>query len=272
MPRIHVNGIDIYHEIKGQGPKLLFIGGTGGDLRHRPGILESPLAQSFMVLTYDQRGQGRTDKPDEPYSMAGYADDTAGLARSLDWGPCPVVGFSFGAMVGLHLALRHPELCTRLALMCGPAGGQGGAAYPLHEIWDLPVAEKAIRLLTLSDSRRDQAWQEAHPKEWQTLMADTSARLSLGEATPQAVMGAHRQLEARRGHDVWQELPNLKAPVLLMAGRYDGIASLKVMQNLAGRIAGARLEVFEGGHYFFQQDPRAFEVMIRFCLGQGEGA
>lgn len=272
MPHIHVNGIEIYYEIAGQGPKLFFIGGTGGDLRHRPGILESPLAKSFTVLAFDQRGQGQTAKPDEPYSMAGYADDAAGLVRALDWGPCPVVGFSFGAMVGLHLALRHPDLCSRLALMCGPAGGQGGAAYPLHEIWDLPIAEKAARLLTLSDTRRDQAWQEAHAQEWQTLKQDTTARLSLGEATPQAVMGAHRQLEARRRHDVWQHLPAIEAPMLLMAGLYDGIAPLAVMQNLAGRIPSARLEVFEGGHYFFQQDPRAFEVMIRFCQGGGEGA
>ncbi len=270
MPQIQVNGIEIYYETGGQGPKLFFIGGTGGDLRHKPNILDSPLARSFTVLAFDQRGQGRTAKPDAPYSMAGYADDAAGLLRALDWGPCPVVGFSFGSMVGLELALRHPELCSRLALMCGPAGGRGGAAYPLHEVWSLPIAQRAAKLLELSDLRRDQAWKEAHAKEWQALMEDTTARLNLGEMSPEAIMGARRQLEARRHHDTYERLPGIKAPVLVLAGKYDGVAPLEVMENLAGRIPGAELVVLEGGHYFFQQDPRTFELITRFCLAGGE--
>lgn len=270
MPLIQANEIEIYYEIAGQGPKLLFIGGTGGDLRHKPNILDSPLIKSFQVLTYDQRGQGRTAKPDLPYTMADYADDAAMLMQALAWAPCPVVGFSFGSMVGLELALRHPELCDRLALMCGPAGGQGGAAYPLHEVWELPVPQRAARLLELSDLRRDQAWQEAHAGEWQTLLQDTTARLSLGEASPEAVMGARRQLEARKHHDTWQRLPGIKAPVLILAGKYDGVAPLGIMQNLARQIPGAGLEVFEGGHYFSQQDPRTFEVITKFCLDSGK--
>lgn len=266
MPKIQVNGIELYYETGGQGPKLLFIGGTGGDLRHKPGILESPLAKNFEVLTYDQRGQGRSAKPDQPYSMADYADDAAALLNALDWGPCPVVGFSFGSMVGLELVLRHPGLCTRLALMCGPSGGEGGSAYPLHEIWDLPLAKKAARLLELSDIRRDEAWKTAHPEDWQTLLDDSKARLKLGEQNPQAVMGAQRQLEARKHHDTWQRLPQIKAPVLVLAGKYDGVAPLAVMQNLAQRIPGAEMDIFEGGHNFFQQDPRTFEAITSFCL------
>lgn len=270
MPQIQANGIELYYEIGGQGPKLLFIGGTGGDLRVKPGILESPLVKNFEVLTYDQRGQGRSAKPDQPYSMTDYADDAAALLNALDWGPCPVVGFSFGSMVGLELVLGHPGLCTRLALMCGPSGGEGGSAYPLHQIWELPLEEKAARLLELSDVRRDSAWKAAHQKEWQTLLDDTKARLRLGESDPQAVMGAQRQLEARKRHDTWQRLLQIKAPVLVLAGKYDGVAPLAIMQNLAGQIPGAGLEIFEGGHYFFQQDPRTFEVITGFCLNSGK--
>lgn len=270
MPHINANGIELYYEIAGQGPRLLFIGGTGGDLRHKPSILDSPLAKRFEVLTYDQRGQGQTAKPDAPYSMAGYADDAAALMRALDWAPCPVAGFSFGSMVGLELAIRHPELCSRLALMCGPSGGQGGAAYPLHEVWELPVPERAARLLELSDNRRDAAWKEAHAKDWQALLDDAMARLSLGESDPEAIMGARRQLEARRLHDTCQRLPRIKAPVLVLAGKYDGVAPLAIMQKLAAQIPGAALDIFEGGHYFFQQDPRTFEAITEFCLAGGE--
>jgi 3-oxoadipate enol-lactonase len=270
MPLIQANGIEIYYEIAGQGPRLLFIGGTGGDLRHKPGILDSPLAKSFQVLTYDQRGQGRTAKPDQPYTMADYADDAAMLMQALAWSPCPVVGFSFGSMVGLELVIRHPALCTRLALMCGPAGGEGGAAYPLHEVWELPVPQRAARLLELSDTRRDADWQKSHAGEWQTLLDDAVARLSLGEENPEAIMGARRQLEARRHHDTWQRLPRIKAPVLVLAGKYDGVAPLETMRNLAGQIPGAVLDVFDGGHYFFQQDPRTLEAITGFCLAGGK--
>jgi 3-oxoadipate enol-lactonase len=266
MPQIEANGIQLYYETGGGGPKLLFIGGTGGDLRVKPGILESPLAKSFDVLCFDQRGQGRSDKPDQPYSMADYADDAAALIKALDWGPCPVVGFSFGSMVGLEMVLRHPEVCTRLALMCGPAGGGGGSAYPLHEVWELPLEQRAARLLELSDFRRDEAWKSANADIWQTLLDDTIARLSLGEETPQAIMGARRQLEARKHHDTWDRLPQIKAPVLVLGGKYDGVAALETMDNLARQIPGAELDVFEGGHYFFQQDPRTFEAITRFCL------
>lgn len=270
MPHILVNNVEIYYETSGQGPKLFFIGGTGGDLRHRPGFLESPLAKSFTMLTYDQRGQGRSAKPDQPYSMADYADDAAALLQALDWAPCPVVGFSFGSMVGLELVLRHPSLCSRLALMCGPSGGEGGSAYPLHEVWELPLEQRATRLLELSDIRRDDAWKQTHAKDWQALMGDTMSRLKLGEETAEAIMGARRQLEARRHHDTWQRLPQIEAPILVLAGKYDGVAPLGVMQNLAGRIPGAKFEVFEGGHYFFQQDPRTFEAITKFCLAGTE--
>ena len=270
MPHIQANGIEIYFETSGQGAKLLFIGGTGGDLRVKPGILESPLAENFEVLCFDQRGQGRSAKPDQPYSMAGYADDAAALVKALGWGPCPVVGFSFGSMVGLELALRHPESCSRLALMCGPSGGRGGSAYPLHEVWQLPLEQRAARLLELSDTRRGQAWKAAHDKDWQALLKDTMARLSLGEETPEAIMGAKHQLEARKHHDTYERLPQIKTPVLVMAGKYDGVAPMEAMQNLTQRIPGAELEVFEGGHYFFQQDPRAFEAITKFCLSEKE--
>ncbi len=270
MPHIQTNDIELYYETGGEGPKLFFIGGTGGDLRHKPGILESPLAKRFEVLCFDQRGQGRSAKPDAPYTMADYADDAAVLMKELGWGPCPVVGFSFGAMVGLELVLRHPVLCSRLALMCGPSGGEGGSAYPLHEVWELPFEQRAARLLELGDFRRDDAWKEAHAKDWQALLEDTKARLSLGEQTPEAVMGARRQLEARKYHDTWQRLPQVQAPVLVLAGKYDRMAAFETMENLAQRIPGAVLDVFEGGHNFFQQDPRTFEAITKFCLAGGE--
>jgi 3-oxoadipate enol-lactonase len=77
MPTAHLGSIDVYYERAGAGDPLLFISGTGGDLRVKPNIFDSPLARDFDLLAYDQRGLGRTSKPDIAYTMADYADDAA---------------------------------------------------------------------------------------------------------------------------------------------------------------------------------------------------
>lgn len=83
MPRIPVRDIEIYYEVQGSGPRLLFIGGSGGDLRDKPGVFDGPLIERFEVLAFDQRGLGRSDTPAGPYSMADYGEDAAGLLEAL---------------------------------------------------------------------------------------------------------------------------------------------------------------------------------------------
>ena len=70
MPFTPVRDIKIYYERRGSGPRLLYISGTGGDLRRKPNIFDDPLAASFEILAYDQRGLGQSSrntylKPDE---------------------------------------------------------------------------------------------------------------------------------------------------------------------------------------------------------------
>ena len=95
MPFISVRNIRMYYEVRGNGPRLLFISGTGGDLRRSPNAFDSPLPQHFTVLGYDQRGLGQTDRPDIPYSMADYAHDADALLDTVGWDRCLVMGVSF---------------------------------------------------------------------------------------------------------------------------------------------------------------------------------
>ena len=171
MPRLKVNAVELYYEIAGTGPRLLFISGTGSDLRNQPNVFDSPLARHFEILAYDQRGLGQSEAPPGPYTMADYADDAAGLLEALDWQRTAVIGVSFGGMVAQELALRHPHVIRALVLCCTSAGGAGGASYPLHELLELPEEERLLRQLVLSDQRRDAAWRAAHPDELQRLLA-----------------------------------------------------------------------------------------------------
>src|SRR6476646_2154503 len=106
MPYLPIRGIDICFGRAWTGAPLLAISGSRGDLRRRPNLLESPLANAFDVLAYDQRGLGRTSKPDKPYPMTDFADDAAALLDAVGWGRVAVVGVSFGGMVALELVLR----------------------------------------------------------------------------------------------------------------------------------------------------------------------
>ena len=118
MPTAQLKDIELYYERAGSGPRLLFISGTGGDLRHRPGVFEGPLPRHFDVLAYDQRGMGQAAKPDVPYSMADYADDAAGLMQAVGWDEALVIGVSFGGMVAQNLVTRHPQRVNKLVLCC----------------------------------------------------------------------------------------------------------------------------------------------------------
>ncbi len=118
MPRDAVGDIDIYWERQGSGVPLIFISGTGSDLRTSGGIFDGLYPNTFDLLAYDQRGLGQTSKPATPCSMADYADDAARPVDHIGWPDALVLGVSFGGMVAQELALRHPKKVRRLVLAC----------------------------------------------------------------------------------------------------------------------------------------------------------
>ena len=262
MPIAAVNGLSIYFERAGAGEPLLFVSGTGGDLRAKPNQFDGPFPRAFDMISYDQRGLGRSDKPDIPYAMADYADDAAALMESQGWKSAHVVGVSFGGMVAQELALRHPGRVRRLVLACTSPGGAGGASFPFHEIEHLKGEARAKYLTPISDTRRDEAWAKANPETYAKAIALAAADPFGGE--PGRAEGAHRQLEARAGHDTWERLAQIAAPTLIAGGRFDGIALPETQEKMAGRIPGAELRFFEGGHLFMIQDRTAVPAMVEF--------
>ncbi len=262
MPFEQLNDLPVHWQRAGHGPPLLFISGTGGDLRTKPGVFESPLAKAFDLLAYDQRGLGQTGKPAGPYSMQDYADDAMRLLNALGWDRTAVVGVSFGGMVAQELALRHPHKVSRLVLACTSSGGAGGASYPLHEIADLPNEERFAMQMSISDVRQTREWQATHPEAVEKMVAFSRTAAELGQDDPNRATGAALQLDARRRHDTWDRLSQLDMPVLLCAGRYDGIAPVANMAAMATRIRSAELRVYEGGHLFLLQDRTAYPQII----------
>ena len=104
------------------------------------------------------------------------------------------------------------------------------------------------------------------------------AGASLGADEPGRAEGYRRQIMARRTTTLSTRLSEHDAPVFICGGRYDGIAPIANQEALLREIPGARMELFEGGHAFLSEDPRAFERVIAFLkgarlhVGPGEGA
>jgi 3-oxoadipate enol-lactonase len=264
MPTVVANGISIYYEREGSGPRLLFCNGSGSTLAGSQ-LLLTPFTARFDTVAHDQRGLGETEIPPTPYSMADYAADAAGLLDTLGWESCRVVGISFGGMVAQELAVTWPERIERLALLCTSPGGTGGASYPLHELADLPEEEQAAIALRLLDRRFTPEWLAEHDAD-RGLVEMLAAR-RFDEKTDEQRRGEAGQLEARSRHDVCDRLERITCPTFVGAGRYDDIAPLPNSEAIAAGVPGAELHVYEGGHAFFAQDPAAFPAILDFLAG-----
>jgi pimeloyl-ACP methyl ester carboxylesterase len=265
MPVDHVNGVELYWEQRGSGPRLLFCNGSGTTLQ-AVGPLLDLVAAEFDLLAWDYRGLGRSAPVTGPYTMADLAADAAGLLQIAGWDICRVLGVSFGGMVAQEFAVTNPERAERIALACTSAGGDGGSSYPLQK---LPPGGRTAAQLKLADSRWDQRWLEAHPADRALAEGLTAADQNRDPATAAAYTA---QLEARAGHDVWDRLDRITCPTLVGYGNYDGIAPVQNSTAIASRIRGAELRGYGGGHLFLFLDPAAlpeFETFLQAAPSVG---
>ncbi len=114
MPTVKVRDINMYYEIHGEGEPLVLIHGIldiSGWSNQIP-----TLSQRYRVVAFDNRGVGRTDSTEPPYTTAGMADDTAGLLDVLGIDQAHIVGYSLGGAIAQELAIKYPERVKSLIL------------------------------------------------------------------------------------------------------------------------------------------------------------
>ena len=125
MPYVTVNDISMYYEMRDEregeansenGEPLVLIMGLAADISEWDTYIRL-FAKKYRVLAFDNRGAGRTDKPDAPYSIEMMANDTAGLMQALRIERANVLGISLGGRIALALALRYPGLVKKLVLV-----------------------------------------------------------------------------------------------------------------------------------------------------------
>jgi len=256
--------LEVFVEERGQGEAVLYISGTGADLRARPNVLDGVLPELFRVIAYDQRGLGQTEKPPGPYSMTDYAEDAISLLDRLDILKVNVLGVSFGGMVAQQLAARFPERVKKLVLCCTSPGGNF-ASYPFHSLpREDSALERGIRLIEINDVRHSPAWQKANPDLVKKMIGIMKSRLIEDHESPEYKRAYHEQLNARARHDVVDQLGLIRAETLICSGRHDGIAPISNQKVLEKGISGSRHKAYEGGHLFMIQDPAAWQDIVEF--------
>ena len=100
MPVTESNSISIYYETKGSGDPLMLINGWGGNLDSWSDHMTDLLAEKYQVIMMDNRGTGRSDKPDIPYTMDMMAADVKGVLDALGIKNAHIMGFSMGGEIG----------------------------------------------------------------------------------------------------------------------------------------------------------------------------
>ena len=113
---VSVNGLHMYYEIHGTGQPLVLLHGAFSAIGTSFGELLPKLAETRQVVAFELQAHGRTADIDRPLTLGAMADDVSDAIEQLGIKPADLLGYSMGAAVALHVAIRHPEVLRKLIL------------------------------------------------------------------------------------------------------------------------------------------------------------
>lgn len=219
--RAQINGLDMYFEMHGRGRPIILLHGGLTTIESAFGIVQQALACSRKVIAAEQQAHGRTPDIDRALSYSHMADDTAELLRQLDLGPVDVFGFSMGGATALQLALRHPELVRKLALVSSPFSANGYHERTAEQLLATPPEHES-----LEPQRESFARVGARPEHW----ARSVTRIK------EAIAG-DSGMRAR-------DLRAIRADTLIVTGD-RGLVRMDHTEDMRRQLPSARLKVFD---------------------------
>lgn len=265
MPHAQVNGIKLHYEIEGQGQPLLLIMGLGAPAAAWDTEFVREMSHTHKVITYDNRGTGLSDKPDEPYSIAMFASDAVGLLDALSIPRAHILGVSMGGMIAQELGIHYPQRVASLILGCTTPGGK--IAVPV-----LPESMKALeaRASQTPEEAAREGWRLSFSEEFiRTHPAELEAHLArvLAHVTPP--FAYERHLQATMTLRVYKQLKEITAPTLVATGRDDVLIPAANSEILAREIPGAELAIFDNaGHGFITEVREPFLKVLKEFLAR----
>ena len=247
MPYAKVNGIKIYYETYGEGYPLLLIGGLGSQIQSW--AAQVPIySKYFHVIVFDNRGSGKSDKPDFPYTTELMADDASMLLDTLGIESAHIAGKSMGGMIGQWLAIKYPQKVKKLVLGCTSASRDdvGNEILGMGREIATKIGMKAVWLAAIF-------W--GYTREYiEKNLSSIKQTLEAIPEDPEALTGYIRQSFACQGHNIRDLVGRIKAPTLVMIGENDLSVSPKRSREIAELIPGAELKVFKGVKHGFWRE------------------
>jgi len=248
MPTLSRDGVKIYYEDHGDGPAVLLSHGYSATSKMWDGQVEA-LKGNYRVITWDMRGHGQSDSPDESkaYSEAATCDDMAGILRHLGIQKAVIGGLSLGGYMSLAFNVAHPEMTAALMLFdCGP-----GYKNPVgREGWNKTAVSRA----------------EAFEKDGlESLGRGAEVRIAQHRSA-QGLANAARGMLAQFDSRIIESLPEIEVPTLVLVGDQDA-PFLNGTDYMAAKIPNSKKVVIENaGHASNIDQPAAFNAAVKGFL------
>ena len=259
MPFAGVNDIQMYYEAHGDGEPLVLMEGLGSD--HK-GLLELQVPvydDHFQCIVLDNRGVGRTDKPDIEYSTPMMADDVVALLDHLEIAQAHFAGWSMGGAIAQQIGIRHPKRVLSLLLHC---------TWPRTDrylAWQLELRRPVLERLGREELYRNVLLTAFTPEffEQRPDRLEEVLREMVDNPDPQPQYAYFRQMDACLRHDAADGLPSVTAPTLITVGAGDRLTA-RFADQLKELLPHADLRIIEGAaHALFEERPEAFNAI---CL------
>jgi pimeloyl-ACP methyl ester carboxylesterase len=241
MPIVHVNTIEIYYEIHGEGAPLVLLPGWGTEITTLSGLIED-FARHYCVIAIDNRGTGRSSRPENPWSIEEMADDTISVLDALGISRAHIFGMSMGSMIALAVSAKNPDRVNGLVLHVA-----------FHRI---PFVTRTMMTIL------------PHLPGMKKKMEAGLNSMILRQNYPPTRESFRLQGLAVSSFDGRKYLSRIKAATLIINGTRDPFVTIKLSKELAGGIAGARLILADGDHLIARMHPELLVApMVEFLAG-----
>jgi pimeloyl-ACP methyl ester carboxylesterase len=248
MPKLNRNGVELYYEVHGAGPPVLLTHGYSASAHMWEGQVQ-PFSEKYQLITWDMRGHGRTDYPDDltAYSEAETVADMAAILDALGHRKAVIGGLSLGGYMSLAFHLVHPERTEALLII---DTGPGYKKDEARDGWNKTSIQRAERLEAEGLPKGGGAETRAAPHRDATGLA-------------KAARGMLTQHDAR----VISSLPDIRVPSLVVVGA-DDTPFIAASDYMAAKIPGAKKAVIaSAGHASNIDQPAAFNAAVLGFLG-----
>jgi 3-oxoadipate enol-lactonase len=263
MPKIQVNGAEIYFEEHGAGTEAivfaheLLLSGRVFDRQVQA------LQDQYRCLTFDFRGQGQSQVTTSGYDVDTLTDDGAALIEALQCAPCHFVGLSMGGFVGMRLALRRPGLLKSLMLLDTTADPEP----PQNQLRDrlLCLIARWLGLSLVVDRVMPILFGETFLNDPDRIKEKQAWRERLLANDRIGITRAVEGIIARPG--IADQLDQITIPTLIVVGDQDVTAGPAEAERIHARIPGSKLVVVPGaGHTSTVEEPGAVNAALEEFL------